>query len=189
MSLRLRMLVPENTTELFSLITQNRPYLERWFEWAHHSKSEADCLEFIQQSIQKHQTNKAFDAGIWLDDSLIGIAGLHEINWTHKHVEIGYWISEKHQGHGYVTQSVQALMTYIFMEYRLNRVEILCATDNLRSRALAERLGFKFEGIEREGYQFLGRFFDVACYSFLAKDFQTSGEESYVQLARQICAP
>jgi ribosomal-protein-serine acetyltransferase len=183
------MLVPENATELFLLITENKLYLEHWFGWAHHIKSEADCLDFIQQSIQKQKTNQSFDFGIWLGDQLIGMVGLFAINWNHRHAEIGYWISEKHQGKGLVTQSVQAIMTYAFLEYKLNRIEILCSTDNMRSRALAERLNFKFEGVMREGYQFLGRFFDEACYSFLAKDFQVTGEEPYVQLARQICAP
>lgn len=189
MPLRLRMLVPENAPELFHLITENKLYLERWFGWAHDIKSEADCLDFIQQSMQKQKTHRSFDLGIWLDGQLIGMIGFLEINRVHRHAEIGYWIAEKHQGKGIVTQSVQAIMTYAFLEYKLNRIEILCSKDNLRSRALAERLGFKFEGIIREGYQFLGRFFDEACYSFLAKDFQITGEEPYVQLARQICTP
>ena len=80
-------------------------------------------------------------------------------------------------------------MTYAFLEYKLNRIEILCALDNTRSRSVAEKLEFKFEGIMREDLQFMGRFFDEACYSFLARDFHITGEEPYVQLARQICTP
>ena len=187
MPLRLRMLCLENTHELFSLITQNKLYLERWFEWANHVQSESDVQNFIEHSLQKNKQNKAFDCGIWLDNCLVGVIGLHEINWRHKEVELGYWISEEHQGKGLTKQSILALMTYAFFEYKLNRIRILCVTDNLKSRFLAEKLGFQLEGIERDGYQFLGRFFDVACYSFLARDFHVAGEETYVQLARQIC--
>ncbi|MES2504688.1 MAG: GNAT family protein [Myxococcota bacterium] len=189
MPLRLRMLAPDHSEPLFELINKNIDYLKNWFEWAHNLKSQSDADNFISQSIHKNRHNKSFDAGIWLADELVGVIGFHEINWTHKQVEIGYWISEAHQGKGLVKQSVQAMMTYAFREYSLNRIEILCDTHNLRSRALAEKLGYSFEGIEREGHHFLGRFFDVACYSFLAKEFKASGEEPYVQLARQIRAP
>jgi len=181
------MLTSENTAELYQLIIKNRAHLQRWFEWANHITTESDCCDFVQESVKKYRTNKAFDAGLYWDDRLVGMIGFHEINWRHKHVEIGYWISDEEQGKGLVSQSVQALMTYAFLEYKLNRVEILCATDNLRSRALAERLAFEFEGIQRAGYQLSGRFFDVACYSLLARDFQPKGDEPYVQLARQIC--
>lgn len=189
MPLRLRMLCLENTSELFSLINQNKQHLRRWFEWAHEIQTEADTQAFIEESLQKNKLNRAFDSGIWLNNQLIGIVGLHEINWRHKEVEIGYWIGEKHQGQGLTKQAILTMMAYAFFEYKLNRIKILCVTENTRSRCLAEKLGFQFEGIEREGYQFLGRFFDVACYSFLARDFQVVGEETYVQLARQICPP
>ncbi|MEI6805311.1 MAG: GNAT family protein [Myxococcaceae bacterium] len=189
MSLRLRMLGLENTSELFLLIEKNREYLERWFEWTHDIKSEQECLNFIEQCNQKYQSSKAFDLGIWLDDDLIGMIGFYEINWTHRHAEISYWITQEQQGKGYVRQCVQAMMTYAFKEYNLNRIEILCALDNLRSRSVAEKLGFTFEGVKREDFQFMGRFFDEACYSFLARDFHVTGEEPYAQLARQICTP
>jgi ribosomal-protein-serine acetyltransferase len=80
-------------------------------------------------------------------------------------------------------------MTYAFKEYQLNRIEILCATDNVRSRSVAEKLGFTFEGVMKEDFQFMGRFFDEACYSFLARDFHSTGEEPHAQLAGQICSP
>ncbi len=177
MPLRLRMLGPENIHELFTLINKNRDYLGHWFEWARHIKTESDCQKLLEKPVQ---------TGLWLEDNLIGMVGFYEINWTDRHAELSYWISEEHQGKGYVRLAVQALMTYAFLEFKLNRIEILCVLKNTRSRVLAEKLGFTFEGIKREDYQLGGRFFDEACYSFLARDFHITGEEPYVQLARQI---
>lgn len=179
MSLRLRMLTPENSLLLFLLISKNKKHLEPWFEWANHVDSEQDCLEFIENSNQK-------DFGIWVDDALIGVIGFHEINWNHKHAEIGYWIAEDQQHKGYVKLAVKALIAYLLLEFKLNRIEILCAINNKASRGLAEKLGFQFEGIQRDGYHFQDRFSDVACYSLLAREFVMTDQDEFVQIARDI---
>ena|SRR3989338_4420037 len=171
MSLQLRLLVPKDAHALFSLIKNNKTYLEQWFEWARQLQSESDVVNFISTSIKKRKTNRCVDFGIWLDNSLIGCAGFHKINWDHLSVEIGGWVAEECQQEGIAKESMQALMVHAFLEYKLNRVEGLTRVDNRHARALLENLGFVFEGIQREGQQLGGQFFDVACYSFLARDF------------------
>ena len=179
MSIQLCLLVPENAHELFQLILKNKIYLEQWFEWARQVKSESDILNFIS-------TSRCYELGIWVDGSLIGGAGFHEINWDHLSVEIGGWVAEEYQQKGIAKKSMQALMAYAFLEYKLNRVEGLTRVDNQQARALVEDLGFAFEGIQREGQRLGGQFYDVACYSFLARDFHVTGDEACVQLAKQI---
>lgn len=186
MPLQLRVLVPGNAKELFNLVVKNKSYLQRWFEWAHQVHSEADSLDFLLKSQQENKLNKSFDLGLWVENRLVGVVGFHQINWNHKHVELGCWISEEQQGKGFVKKALQTLMAYAFLEYKLNRVELLCATHNTRIRLLAEKLGFSYEGTQREGYCLQGRFLDVACYSFLARDFHAAGEETYAQFAGQI---
>jgi ribosomal-protein-serine acetyltransferase len=141
-------------------------------------------MKFIQDSIARYERNRSFDAGIWSGDTLIGVVGYHDINWAHKEVEIGYWIDKTHEGRGHTKRAVKLLITYAFLEYRLNRVQIKCSTENMRSRSLAEKIGFIFEGVEREGLCFRGKFFDVACYSLLSKDYQPNfHEDTILQVA------
>ena len=47
----------------------------------------------------------------------------------------------------------------------LNRLMIRASIDNLRSRSLAERLGFTQEGVQREAYLLYGKYHDLAVYS------------------------
>ena len=58
----------------------------------------------------------------------------------------------------------------------MNRVTIQCATENTRSRAIPERLGFTFEGIVRETEWLYDRYVDHALYGLLRSEY-AKGEE------------
>jgi ribosomal-protein-serine acetyltransferase len=56
--------------------------------------------------------------------------------------EIGYWLAEKAQGRGIVSRAVRVLVRFSFVELGVDAVLIRCARDNVKSRAIPERLGF-----------------------------------------------
>jgi hypothetical protein len=64
---------------------------------------------------------------------------------------VGYWLGEQYQGKGLVTAACRALVEHAFFELGLNRAVILCATENEKSCAVAERLGFRREGVRLRG--------------------------------------
>lgn len=56
-------------------------------------------------------------------------------------------------------------------EHQLQKVVISCAIDKLRSRAVAERLGFVQEGVLRQVVRLHGRSVDGVFYGLLAKEW------------------
>ena len=60
----------------------------------------------------------------------------------------------------------------MFDELGLSRIELRTSVANTRSRALAERLGFGFEGVLRAALQFAHRADDVALYSTSASEWK-----------------
>ena len=60
-----------------------------------------------------------------------------------------------------------------FEELGLHRIEIRAGVDNARSRAVSERLGFTYEGIEREGSRGSRGFYDLAVYSLLDREWRS----------------
>jgi ribosomal-protein-serine acetyltransferase len=60
------------------------------------------------------------------------------------------------------------LVEHAFGELDLNRVVISCATENKKSCAIPERLGFRQEGIQRQAEWLYDRFVDHAVYATLA---------------------
>jgi RimJ/RimL family protein N-acetyltransferase len=80
---------------------------------------------------------------------LCGGSGFHSIDWTLPKFEIGYWLHKDLQGQGLMSEAVNGITRYAFDQLQAKRVEIRCETANLRSRAVAERLGYERDGILR----------------------------------------
>jgi ribosomal-protein-serine acetyltransferase len=68
--------------------------------------------------------------------------------------EIGYWIDAGFEGRGLVTRTVGALLDHGFGPMGLRRVVIRTMVENVRSRAVARRLGFTEEGVIRDAVAF-----------------------------------
>ncbi len=92
-----------------------------------------------------------FSMGIWHGETqrYLGGLGLHPREpdgWTIPAFSIGYWVRASEQGHGYITEAVGLLTTYVFDVLHAQRIEIVCDARNTRSSAVAQRLGFVEEG-------------------------------------------
>ena len=69
-----------------------------------------------------------------------------------------------------MTRAVSAMVAEAFGPWRLERVDLRIAEPNARSRAIAERLGFRQEGILRRAYTVRGESYDEVVYGLLAED-------------------
>jgi ribosomal-protein-serine acetyltransferase len=166
----LRLLVEADAEELYRLIDANRAYLARWMPWAEAQTPER-TLEFIRLTRRQAAANDGFQAGLVCDGAIVGMVGFHSVNWPHGSTTIGYWLAERHQGRGLMTRAVRAMVDHAFAEWDLHRVEIRAATDNRRSRAIPERLGFREEGVQREAERIGERYNDLAVYGLLAPEW------------------
>jgi len=80
----------------------------------------------------------------------------------------GKGLSDKYQKQGIVTKSVDKLCDFAFNKLGLNRIQIKCAVENRSSINIPKRLGFRFEGIERQGERLSSGFYtDLEIYSKL----------------------
>jgi ribosomal-protein-serine acetyltransferase len=167
----LRIYEERHAQEVAELVDQNRAYLRQWLPWLDNSRTVEDSRAFIRSSLQQFAQNEGFQTGIWYRDKLAGGIGYHPIDWANRKVEIGYWLGESFQGRGLMTKACRTLITYAFVELGLNKVEIHCATDNIRSCAIPKRLGFIQEGILRDGEWLYDHFVDLIVYGMLAREW------------------
>jgi len=93
-------------------------------------------------------------------------------------VELGYWLDAAMEGKGVVTQACRTMVRHAFEEHELHKVEISCATDNTRSRAVAERLGFIQEGILRQTDRLHDRYVDSVFYGLLVDEWNARAEHA-----------
>jgi ribosomal-protein-serine acetyltransferase len=170
----LRLLEERHSSLIFALIEQNRERLRPWFGWVDATKCEDDILAFIRRSLEQFASNTGFAAGIWDQEQYAGNISLHKVDWLNRRAEIGYWVGLEFQGRGLVTEACRAVTRHALVELELNRVEIRCATNNTRSKAIPLRLGYTLEGVLRQAELVQDRYMDLEVYSLLRSEFARS---------------
>jgi RimJ/RimL family protein N-acetyltransferase len=84
--------------------------------------------------------------------------------------EAGYWTAPGGRRQGYTAAALGLLCAWAFDEVGLRRVELVVDPDNAGSRGVAERAGFRAEGIVRQRFLHRGEPSDVVLYALLATD-------------------
>jgi ribosomal-protein-serine acetyltransferase len=161
--------------ELYLLVRENEEHLYPWMGWVPaQGYTREDMRDFIRRSEKAAREQLQFNAAIVQRGKIIGGTGFPVIDWTNRIAQIGYWLDRSHTGHGLMTQSVRALLTYAFDALEMNRIEIRCATNNKASAAVAERLGFTREGILRQGLLIRDTYVDEYLFSMLRDEWESA---------------
>ena len=168
--LKLSLSIPQYAEELFQVIQKNRDFLKEWLPWLDDVKEISDTREFIELQLQRFQQGEALHITIFYQEKIVGLLGYNQIDRINSIGYIGYWLGEEYNRKGIMTQSVQELINIGQTYYSLNRIDIRCAIDNDRSRAIPERLGFKNEGVIRHAAKVYDQYQDHVIYGLLKSD-------------------
>jgi ribosomal-protein-serine acetyltransferase len=160
-----------HANEVFDLIDFNRLHLRKWLPWVDSMDTPYQYHTIIPMWLKQFADNQGFNLGIRYQGTLVGAIGLHNIDWRNRQTTVGYYLGEGYQGRGIMTRAVQAILNHVFFELRLNRVEIRCGEGNAKSRAIPERLGFKMEGIIRDGENLYGYYHNLVVYGMLEREW------------------
>jgi ribosomal-protein-serine acetyltransferase len=163
-----RTYVMDDAAELFALVDVNRDRLRPWMFWEPHTRSPDDSRTFIQRCLSSDDYE---GNGLWLDGRLIGGMGL-TLDLPVNSAEIGYWIDGAYEGRGIVTRAATRFLGLAFDELGLHRVELQAAVENVRSRAVAQRLGMIEEGIARDGGRVSDGYQDLVRYAILEDEWR-----------------
>lgn len=156
---------------MYQLMAANRSHLDRWLRWSAAIQAEADVLHMIERFQRQYRSSNGFLCGIWYQDVYAGAVVCWYIHPENKNAEIGYWLGEAFTGKGLASRATARCITYLFEEVGLHRVEMQCGVENVKSRAIPERLGFTLEGIRRDSHWITDRFVDHAVYGLLAGEW------------------
>ena len=184
-SVLLKPLSQSHTYDLHQLIESNRDYLKEWLPWLDNITVLSDTASFIEsvsasglevraglgleeESVERLGLNEKLDHaphfGVFFKGELCGVAGFHEIQPQSKVGAIGYWLAQAYTGQGIISTAVKELIEIGFNELKLQKIEIRCAEKNIKSRAIAERLGFTYETTIPEGEWLYDKYVDQVVY-------------------------
>ena len=169
-----RTLHPDDAEDLFQLLERNRSRLRPWIHPSALPETAMAARQFTMECFLNSMENPmaamadypdyyqkldhflpplnpALEMGIWVNGVLAGEIVLGRLQDSFTTAEIGYWIDAESEGRGIITRCVSALTDYAIENMGIGRFVIGCAVDNIRSRAVPERLGYRLLGIVPDG--------------------------------------
>jgi ribosomal-protein-serine acetyltransferase len=153
------------------VIERDRPMLAAWLPWAA-GQTLRSTGEFIRSARRQGDEDVALEAAIVQDGAIVGTIGLSRVIHAHGFANLGYWLASDAQGRGTVTLAAAAMIEWALRgPWQLHRIEVRAGVENVRSRAVPERLGFTFEGVSRGAERIGDRWLDHAVYGLLADEW------------------
>jgi len=173
-TLRTHLMTPvvADAPALYALIDADRENLARWMPRTASLKSVEDEAAYLFRSQERIANNQFWLAVIWVGNRPAGTIDLH--NFQNGHAEIGYWLGRDFRGRGIMTHVLGIVEDVAFSQLDLHQLELIIATANTASRAVAQRRRFHQDGILREHLLTAsGDYDDAVVYTKLAREFET----------------
>jgi [ribosomal protein S5]-alanine N-acetyltransferase len=161
---------PEDAWLVLAYYEENREHLEPW--------EPARTPEFYsvahwEDRLRRNREDADRDRGLRLfllrrpereDDEpqdVIGSCNFTEVvRGPFQCCTLGFGLSAKHEGQGYMREALEAAMAYVFEDLGVHRIEAAYQPHNQRSGGLLRRLGFTVDGYARDYLHLAGSWRD-----------------------------
>lgn len=114
-----------------------------------------DAVDFVHDvSTAGWRDDTMYNFGLFTreDGALVGSMGLVRLQLlraAERQAEIGFWTAKEQRGNGYAVEAARAVIDWAFTDLGVERMEWVATAGNEASRAVATRLGFVMEGLQR----------------------------------------
>jgi RimJ/RimL family protein N-acetyltransferase len=168
---------PKDAVLLKQAVDESIDHLLPWMSWVRQEPESLQVkIERLRTARGKFDLGQDFGFGIFSpeENSVLGAAGLHTRAGEGAR-EIGYWIHRDRINCGLATETAAALTKVAFVVDGVDRVEIHCDPQNIRSAAIPRKLGFTLEAtLRRRLPQGDGNLRDTMIWSIFKADFPAS---------------
>jgi len=138
---------PTDALLLKEAVDASLEHLRPWMPWAANEPTDLDTkIALLRRFRGKFDLGEDFVYGIFSRDEteVVGGTGLHTRLGADAR-EIGYWVRTDRINQGIAAEASAALTRVAFEVDKLDRVEIHCDAENVRSAAVPRKLGFTHE--------------------------------------------
>ena len=166
---------PADAPLLKAAIDASIEHLLPWMPWAANEPTDIETkIALIRRFRGQFDLGQDFVYGIFdrEETQALGGTGLHTRLGSDAR-EIGYWVRADGINQGIATEAAGALTRVAFEIDKLDRVEIHCDADNVRSAAVPRKLGFTHEATLRRR-RVAGKVRDTMVWTLLADEYPGS---------------
>ena len=173
---RLSLRLPEHRDfrEWAKLRHESKAFLSPWEPiWAADHLSRASFTNRVYWSQRAVKNGNAVPLFVFHKEAgqLVGAITLDNIRRGPSQMgTIGYWVGQQYARQGFMSEAIIAMVAHAFGALDLSRVESACLPNNLASRGVLEKAGFKYEGVAQSYIQINGRWRNHVLYAALRGD-------------------
>lgn len=145
----------------------------KFLTWRPHNNIDV-TKEILEQWVKEYENNDIYDWAIELKENgeVIGGISIVKLDENHYSCEIGYCMSRRYWGKGIMSESLKAVIDYLFSEVGFNRIVARHDTNNIASGKVMVKSGMKYEGTLRQvKLRDNKEFYDLAIYAILKDDW------------------
>ena len=168
---------PKDALYLQKAVQESVEHLRPWMPWVKDEPEELKVkIERLRVFRADFDLSKNYVYAVLdpYESELVGGTGLHPRVGSDA-FEIGYWIHVNHVNKGYATEISAALTKVAFEIEHINRVEIHCDPNNIKSSAIPKKLGYVYEATLRNRTENIeGEPIDSMIWSILKEEYLKS---------------
>lgn len=163
-SIYLKSISQDDAPRLHDVIIREKARLSEFLHWPRYINSLDDTIRFCAISEKSFGNSNAIYIAEF-NGELAGVISFNNLDFANGIGDIGYWLTGNHEKKGIVSNAVEALIGAYAGSRQIRRFVIKCASRNRPSRAVAERLGFKFEGTLEQAEKIGNEYLDQRIYA------------------------
>ena len=123
----------------------NDAEITRWIPVIPSPYTDADAIAFVRGEVPGAPEHSF---AVTVDGAVVGAIGIG-VNSMRYRGRIGYWIAAPARGHGVCTRALRRLSRWALEDLGLQRLDLITDPDNRASQRVAEKVGFRREGVLR----------------------------------------
>ena len=132
----------KNAEMIFRAVDANREYLMQWQGHFGEIKTVEDLVAYLTKRAKQIEANAGVCFYIFCGKDLIGRIRFFDVQDCA--CEIGYWLIESANGHGFMTEALIALENELF-KFGFNKIKLDIDDGNIPSENLAKHNGYTLE--------------------------------------------
>ena len=174
----LRRLTAAHAAAFAAHVAHDLDHLAEFLPWPELTADTAGAARWLG-AYERREDARVVAAGIRQAGTLAGGGVLFHHEPVSAVVELGIWMGAQAQGTGLATAACRALLAAARRELGVERVVWQSAAGNARSRRLAEKIGFSYEGTARSSLALRGGRLDMDVLSLVGEEIDRAYSDAF----------
>jgi ribosomal-protein-alanine N-acetyltransferase len=170
---KLRPLRDDDVDDLWPTVSD--PAFSKWMSWSAHVDRD-ETLEFIRAQRRGFANGTDLVWAIEHEGRAAGCIGFGGIRWEMRawrvdRAELGYWLTPALTKQGLMTEAALAVLGFGFDTLGLHKITVGCIAENVASRRVIEKCGFRHVGRAEDDVWRDGQWWAHLRYEMTAPEF------------------